>query len=97
MNSSFKKIQRGGPLDKFFHQFLSSHWSKSSSCDQMLASDWGIGDLIQRKPLLEMAVIKNMKHQNINILRQIYKYRNLYILPGGGGVIVQCLIRTVKL
>ena len=52
----------------------------------MLGSDWGIGDLIQLKPLLERAVIKNMKTKNFYILRQMYKNQNLYIYVWGGSL-----------
>ena len=37
---SGKKKQRGGPLEIFQGQILSSDWSKYNACDKLLGSDW---------------------------------------------------------
>ena len=62
LKSSFKKIKRGRPLNKFSHWILSSHWTKSESCDQMLSSDWLRWAMTQLEPLQGKAVNKNYEN-----------------------------------
>ena len=45
-----KNIPKGGALEIFFNQILSSHWSQALTCDQILCSDWRRGDTAQLIP-----------------------------------------------
>ena len=68
IQSSKKKFKRGGPLDEIFHQILSCHWSKSQSCDQVLATDWGRREMIPLECSGGKEVIENHETLKFRII-----------------------------
>ena len=83
------KYQKGGPLDKIFHQILSCHWSKPQSCDQILATDWGRREMIPLECSGGKEVIENHETLKFRIIIKsrikptILKFRGLMCLCHG--------------
>ena len=55
-------------MDEIFHQILSCHWSKSQSCDQILATDWGKREMIPLECSRGKEVIENHETLKFRIM-----------------------------